>query len=331
MEPEATAVDEPTRQAPVVDPVQTPAPADSTSDTPFDQGKYAEMLDGIRDGTIQLAETPQATEPEPQKQAEPEPTKESEHDDDDEVAPPQDKGPPKNYRLKPRSEADRKLFEAYKSSDKPLAELLAASQPQPQANAEPQVSDVPPTKSPVQELDERIAEVRQRLSEEDQAFDTAKAFLSAAELGALQAERKMLQAQEAKLAEQAARSQFDAAWDSSLAKASEMYGAALQEPSFGEMMKRIDDDLALNNDPLFLSADKPRIIAQMAARELGIAPKSSQQPGTQPPQAPKPTYKPRPAQGGHVSPPTTAPLDLRAVMRTPDDYERMRNAFLQSA
>ncbi len=74
--------------------------------------------------------------------------------------------------------------------------------------------------------------------------------------------------------EQEAQAQATAKWQESSAVAAEAYPdtAKADSPLF-RRMKQIDADLKARKDPLYWDSQKPLIVAQMAARELRIAPK----------------------------------------------------------
>lgn len=146
---------------------------------------------------------------------------------------------------------------------KPAAEADAA-------NAEPAKSDLPET---MEEVDSTLSDLE---SEHEKAL-TELRFEDAAKLDRkirsldrhrLNIERKTEQSQ------LKARADFDRSFDGSNAKAQELYAFAADQESPGfKRMLEIEADLKANKDPLYFSADKPLVLAQMAAKELSIPPR----------------------------------------------------------
>ena len=74
----------------------------------------------------------------------------------------------------------------------------------------------------------------------------------------------------------AARTAYDQAFDEAQAKAESLYDFVKQADSEAfKRMAEIDGQLSENKDPLYNDPAKPLIIAQMVAKELAIAPKTS--------------------------------------------------------
>ena len=68
---------------------------------------------------------------------------------------------------------------------------------------------------------------------------------------------------------------FNRDWDSSVAKATELYPFAADPKSpGGKRMLEIEAELQRNGDPLYSSPNKPLKLAQMVAAELSIAPRA---------------------------------------------------------
>lgn len=77
----------------------------------------------------------------------------------------------------------------------------------------------------------------------------------------------------------ATEAKFNKDFDASAAKATDLYAFASDQASpGGKRMLEIERQLRENNDPLYYSASKPLVIAQMVAAELKIAPKSKNAP-----------------------------------------------------
>jgi hypothetical protein len=116
--------------------------------------------------------------------------------------------------------------------------------------------------------------------------------------------------------------QRHAAYEASASRAIELYPEAGREGSaLFKRMEQIHAALEASNDPLIHDASKPLVIAQMAARELRIAPHSG--PAAVAPAKPAATPAVRPRSGG--SAPMTAPLagaSARPAAPTPNGSEK---------
>ncbi len=76
--------------------------------------------------------------------------------------------------------------------------------------------------------------------------------------------------------EQRAIADYNRQFDASQSRAEALYEFARDANSpGGKRMLEIDATLRANNDPLYCDPNKPLIIAQMVAKEMGIAPKSA--------------------------------------------------------
>lgn len=133
-----------------------------------------------------------------------------------------------------------------------------------------------PTAATVDSVSAKItAAIAARTKAMKEDLDFAEADRLTNEIEALKDERVGLREQEGKqsTAKQAA---YDAAFDAAQAKAGGLYEFVKDAESAGfKRMSEIDAQLGENKDPLYDSPDKALVIAQMVARELQIAPKST--------------------------------------------------------
>jgi hypothetical protein len=125
------------------------------------------------------------------------------------------------------------------------------------------------------DVDAKIKELtaqRTKAFEDDLDFKAANRLTL--EIEALKDHKLTLREQASQKAS-AEQAEYDAAFDAAQKKAAGLYDFVKQPDSAGfKRMAEIDRQLEANKDPLFDSPDKPLVIAQMAAKELQIAPKS---------------------------------------------------------
>lgn len=273
--------------------------------------------------------TPAATPPPPAEPATPEPAAEPAGDPPAEPAePPAEPATPAEPEPEPTPEPDSgpikpidrarlrfdndvdKLAAAYKSrnSDLTLKECIARAEKdlgitpasespaQPAQPAAPQVigsKDLPQT---IEAVDVSLTQLEGQLVE----MTTALNFEEVAKIN-LQIRR--LDRQRATIEKEADRQEiqqlnaYDSGFTQSEERAAQFYPQSVDKDSaFGKKMLEIEGNLQATNDPRFHSADKPFLVAQMAAVELNIAPKrqgSTPAPAVRP-AAPAPTPQSKP-------------------------------------
>ena len=181
-----------------------------------------------------------------------------------------------------------------------------------------------PTSPNLEQLEARRAELKA-------ARKQARTELNFEELEAIEEELEDLTENlmpAARQAEQAATSALTQQFEQSGQQVRDLYPEATNADSaLYKRMEEIDADLEANDDPLFLSPDKPLRIAQMAARELNIAPKAKAGPAARPQAARQPhmTAPLKPSAVRAAAPnPTNQIQDEISAIRTPEQYEAMR-------
>ncbi len=170
-----------------------------------------------------------------------------------------------------------------RNRDMPMAEAVAKASEQlgikpVKAESAPQdESTAPSLPKGIQETDsiknQKLADYAKALSE-IRMEDAGKLFL---EIQALTEHRFSLERSADKQAVEQEAS-FNRKFDESHAKATDLYAfAADQNSPGGKRMLEIERAFKDNGDPLYYSASKPLVIAQMVAAELKIAPKAKTQ------------------------------------------------------
>lgn len=211
-----------------------------------------------------------------------------------------------------------------------LEQALAAAKAAQKATEPEKAIEQPVAKGPnLEQLEARRAELKaQRKS--------ARAELNLEELDKIEdeledlTENLMPAARAAEhQASQALASQFEASGE----RVRNLYPEATNSDSaLYKRMEEIDADLEANGDPLFLSPDKPLRIAQMAARELNIAPKAKAGPAaTQPParQQPRMTAPLKAAGVRAAAPNPTSQLEQQIdAVNSPEKYEELRRQLI---
>lgn len=194
-------------------------------------------------------------------------------------------------------------------------------------------SDMPET---VDAVDAKIAELEAeelKAADELRTVDQTKIQQQLRKLGRHRdtLEREAIQSRTQQ--EQQQRVAYDTTFSASEAKAIELYpDAGKPESAFAKRMVEIEAALEEAGSPVFHDADKPKIIANMAAKELGIAPKRKGQPAapvskpaaTPPPPAPKKNVLP--GGGSRTATPSEDPngeMAAIAAARTPQELKAL--------
>lgn len=181
---------------------------------------------------------------------------------------------PTQFRLRPKDDVEKRALELRKRNlDMSLKDALA------QAEAELTPSSSQQQEEQAAPLD--IAAIHERRKDIRTKIKDARVNLDFETLNALEDELETIDQEELPQAQvaQARREQEAAAaatakWQESSDTAAAAYpdAAKANSPLFTRMAQ-IDAELKARNDPLFFDSQKPLIIAQMAARELRIAPR----------------------------------------------------------
>ncbi len=255
---------------------------------------------------------------------------------------------PGSFRIKPRSEKDAKLLAIVKANSdltfEEAADLLA--------KREPGVGNAAPAETapdPLIALEASVAELKTRISAAQKAFEFENASDLSEELQGKQFEllsakmdaklaAKEKEQQQAQARQHAEQSASDQTWNETIA----LYPEADEEGhEFRGEMERIHAALEEAKDPLAKDPTKAKVIAQMAARNLGIAPATARAKAapaaaipaaTRPAPAaqPKPAaVQPRPLAGG--SPPPVNGDGGKAFLDTitdPEQFEAVKQGWL---
>lgn len=201
---------------------------------------------------------------------------------------------------------DWSLKQAIEAAEKQLG---ISPQTQPETNPEKPTGPQMPTT--VQETD---SVVTQKLAEYKKAMSEVR-FEDAADLQTeimrLNMHRSNLE-RSAEKEQQATADKYDADFSASEAKATEMYPFVADPASPGlKRIQEIDAALKASGDPLYFSPNKPLKLAQMAAAELNIAPKSKNATPAKPaaaPATPVPKKGVVPSGSSRTVPPPPKPL-----------------------
>lgn len=241
------------------------------------------------------------------------------------------------HRIRPRSETDAAVLALMsRNQDMTLEEALAKvkgpTTPQ-EAAAQADATPAPAAVTAASTLDALTA----RQEELKQRLQAAHDDMDFSEAGKIQAEILDLieQKAEAKVAKAQAEAAEIAAWNQQVAaaeaKALALYpGMEAPNSAHYAKMEAIHAIMERENDPLIHRADYAIKLAQMAAAELGIAPRtSSPAPAVTQAAAPtRPLMNVRPAAGGTISgaAPTQAAAELMSQMDkwTVEDWEEAR-------
>ena len=238
-------------------------------------------------------ETPAETTPEPEAETPaettPAPTPEADADDDEADDGPVTASDAKKLRLRlPENDKVGRLAASFmkRNRDMGMEEAMTKAKAQLGIKAEPaEAKETAPDNSPASKLpqtteavDAQIAALRAQRKKANTELNFEVASDLSDQLEDLIQHKADLQRQGERQQAQAERD-FTAKWKTAEAKASELYpDAAKPDSAFGKRMQEIDAALEETSDPLFHDPEKPRIVAQMVAREMNIAPRSKTAP-----------------------------------------------------
>jgi hypothetical protein len=272
-------LNQPVEAAPAAKEANSEPPAEGS--TPATEPAPASEGETPAEGTTPEPATEPAPEPAAEPAAEPEAT--------DETAPIESV----KARLKLREDDEvGRLAIAFQKRDPNLTLQQAVAKAQDQLGetqpAEAEAETAPGMPATIEETDAAIAAARTERKKASTAMDFEVADAKSVEVENLIQHRFNLQRQ----AETAAANQeatYDRTFSVAERRATDLYPAAGDPNSaFGKEMLRIEADMKANRDPTYRDPEKPLIIAQMAARNLRIAPRSKTAPAAAKAAAPAP-------------------------------------------
>lgn len=280
------------------------------------------------------AEEPEAEAEEPGEEPaeeEPEEEEEPEAEEPEEEPEPERDDSSIRMRFRPKTDVDKRALELMKNNrDLSLEECFERarkelgqeeSKPTPASEEQPAVETSESLTKKIQELK---AEKRRAATEE---LDMERAFEIDDELDELRdklSEAKVREATAQKEEQEKANTEFDTQWGQAEARALDLYDFVNDPESPGsKLMADIDARLEAEDDPLFNDPRKPLKLAQMAAAELNIPPKSKRPAKPAPPSKPVRKSRPvvQPASGGARTQNKTPAAGLQQRINSVDSLE----------
>ena len=242
-------------------------------------------------------------------------------------------------RLQPKDDHEAKALELKKRNpDMSLAECLERTKPPEAASEEGEEGDQQPKDELTEQYDAVQSEIEELekkqldLTEEMEFTEAAKVAKEIRaldkKLSTLHVQREQKRLSTEKEEQSLAEKEYDAAEEASKAKAMEFYPDVTNAKSkLVARMVEINEQLKEADDDLYYSPDKHLKVAQMAARDLSIAPKTKTEPA-------KAQKRPKPAPvspaGGSMRTTTTnQSTQLEKGLATIDTVEDMED-FLAS-
>lgn len=207
-------------------------------------------------------------------------------DDDD----PTETGGGKRFRVQATGPIEERALELRKRNrDLSLEECLTRAKAELGVSTQQEDPNAPKLPQSLDEARTALTDLRTRRKKalgEDMDFATAAQLDE--EIETLRDHMEDLRDRETSEA-QSHRAAFIERVEASKTRAVELYAdVAVADSALCQRMVQIDQDLQDNDDPLYFSPDKPLKLAQMAAADLGIAPKSKAATAQPQPSAPKP-------------------------------------------
>jgi hypothetical protein len=214
-------------------------------------------------------------------------------DDEDDDAP---SGTTRRFRLQANDPVEARAFELRKHNrDLSLEECLARAKAElaPEGGDEPQPdNDLPATVDEAHKALTTLRAERKKALGED--YDFAKTAELDDKIEQLRAHIATLSSRESVQQEQE-KERFMAAVEDSKAQAVELYPDVTDSNSaLVKRMEEIDADMRDSDNPLYFDPNKPLKLAQMAANDLSIAPRSRGKAAPKPPATQQPTRPARP-------------------------------------
>jgi hypothetical protein len=260
-------------------------------------GSQVEALDeaGYRNLISNLDSISEPQEQEPVQQNEQSEPKEGEqaeetqeNDDQDDLESGDGSRLPERLRVGSWPEEERKaLLLRQRNPDMSLAEALERVRGNDTQKSSNQESNQLP--SP-EEIQTQIAALKTERAEAKRNFDADKELELEDKIEAARNTLERIRIEAAR-AQQAEASRFEQTVESSKGKAVDLYPDVTDANSaLVQKMMEIDAMLKDSDNPMFFSPDKPLKVAQMAANELGIAPRN---PNAKQPASPRATTTPR--------------------------------------
>ena len=239
------------------------------------------------------------------------PNPEGSQDDTDEEQDGEDKLP--QFRIRPQDKVDAEAFRIYKAAEAAQAPVsigdalelakrkLGVQDPvktqdqSPDGDDQDDDGDDPTAGITLSEAKQELKDLRKAHSQAlrdgdlDEAADVMDKIGETEDLIEVVAERETTQTKNERQA-------HNESFDSSVAKATDLFpDFGNQKSEFYERCAEIDSALRETDDPRYFDANKPLMIAQMAARELNIAPMSKSRPSNANPAPAQQTQRSTPA------------------------------------
>jgi hypothetical protein len=185
------------------------------------------------------------------------------------------------YRIKAKNDVERTALALHKANPTWTLEqsIEAAKKLHPEATDENQGEQQAASEEvdSLESIEAKIAELKERRKEAKKTFDADLEIELEEQIDALKDKRAEL-AVMAKQKQTTEEQQFYATAAKAEEKAIEYYpDAANPQSALAKEMARIDQDLIATDNPLIYDPNKAFRVAQMAANNLSIAPRSSQQ------------------------------------------------------
>lgn len=180
------------------------------------------------------------------------------------------------YRIKAKNEVERTALALHKANPSWTLEqsLEAAKKLHPDAQAETETQE---QSESLQSVEEQIANLKERRKVAIKEFDADAQIEIEEQIDALREKKSELALQE-RSKMQSEEQRFYAEASKFEEEAVKLYpDAANPQSALAKEMARIDKDLIAHDDPLIYSTKKALKVAQMAAANLAIAPRSTMQ------------------------------------------------------
>jgi len=216
---------------------------------------------------------------------------------------------PTQFRIRPKDDVEKRAFELRKRNlDMPLKDALA--------QAEKELGIATTATEPEQTAEQAaplsVATLEAERDTLEGQIDEAEANMDFEQLPQLRKRLRAIERQELPQAREAHARQaeaLNATYQKSADQASSLYPDATKKGSeFYQKMAEIDAALQASQDPLFTDHNKPLIIAQMAARELRVAPSTRPTKANTTPRYPPSLFRYRSCAARYVPAPSAQPL-----------------------
>lgn len=340
-----------------VDPHFTDNPRDPDAEDFGSRDEFGEPVTTVPPVEQAPAALPEATPPQDEQvieQVTPPADPDAPIPPDEQQPQPQEADRPPQFRLRPAKGdkiGEQALWFMRRNPDMPLETAIAKARAQ-LGIEEPAVSTAtpnqettttteqatPPTVVSLEELESTRADLLAKLRTARESLDYDEQATIQAQLDDLVYDAIPKAREATARTAQVQQTQTLTALQQSAQTAASLYPEATQEGSeFFNRMIEIEQALTATGDPLINDPNKPLVIAQMAARELNIAP---QRKGTAQPPTAAPSQQARPAARAQMTAPlaspgarvTTAPVPAleQAIEKisSPEDYEALMKSLV---